>query len=249
MSLSRDELEKLRIWLDHDPVGNAWVIHRVYHSDQVPKVLADDLDNPRAVVAFDSEHERLVLTAEDPDRLRELLDRLPTGAYHFSAVDLDLIPAMQAVMDVEIEEPTWLFNMKREDFRPTSVTETDPVRPEHAEMIAQRWLDTEATDYVRSRIDTGMTAGIYVEGELVAWDMTHLETDDVVMLGFLHVRTPYRGRGYAKTVATAMLKEVFASGKMPICHVFQDNEGSINLSEKMGFRKVKKQVWGTAKKV
>ncbi len=248
MDLSEGELARIRTWLEQDPAGNAWVIHRIFHGEPGPEVLFDDLDDLQAVAVFDLEQGSLCLTATDSDRLREVLSKLPAGDYHFSAVDLDLIPIMEEVMEVEIEEPTWLFDMKHEDFRPTSVMETEPVRPEHAEMIAQRWLDSEATDYVRSRIETGMTAGIYVDGELAAWDMTHLETDDVIMLGFLHVRKPYRGRGYAKTTATALLERVFALGKTPVCHVFQDNDVSINLSEQMGFKKIKRQVWGRATK-
>ncbi len=248
MSLPQAELGKIGSWLKRDPAGNALVISRVLHADRAPEILYDDIDDLHAVVAFDREKGRMVLTATDSHRLRQLLIGLPSGEYHFSAVDLDLIPVLEELMEVDSEVPAWLFNMKREDFHPTSVVATEPVRVEHAEMIAKNWLDEDAADYVRSRIDKGPTAGIYVNGELVAWDMTHLETDDVVMLGFLHVMEPHRGKGYAKTVATAMLEKVFSSGRMPVCHVFEDNHVSINLSEQMGFRRIKKQVWGKARK-
>lgn len=248
MSLSEGELQKIRSWLNRDPAGNALVISRVFHGERAPEILYDDIDDLQAVVAFDKGRGRLVLTATDPSRLRQLLRGLPPGEYHFSAVDLDLVPVLEEVMEVDAEEPAWLFNMKREDFQPISVIDSEPVKVEHAEMIAENWLDEDAVDYVRSRIEKGPTAGIYIDGELVAWDMTHLETDDVVMLGFLHVREPHRGKGYGKTVATAMLEKVFASGRMPVCHVFQDNQVSINLSEEMGFRRIKRQVWGKARR-
>lgn len=247
MPLSEGELQKLRPWLSRDPAGNALVISRIFYTQPPPDVIYDDIDDLRAVVAFDQDRGRLVLATTDRARLRLLLRKLPPGEYHFSAVDLDLVPVIAEVMEVHIEEPAWLFNMKLEDFRPTSVVDTKPVRAEHAEMIAKNWLDADAADYVRSRIETGPTAGIYVGSELVAWDMTHAETNDVVMLGFLHVLESHRGKGYAKTVATAMLKKVFASNRMPVCHVFQDNQISINLSEQMGFRRIKKQVWGRAR--
>jgi len=97
---------------------------------------------------------------------------------------------------------------------------------------------------VESRIRRGLNAAIYENAEPVGWYMTHLETDEAVMLGFLHVLDPYRGRGYAKSLSCALVKQAFAKGKVATCHVYTDNEPSIRLMEGLGFRRVSIQAWG-----
>lgn len=237
----------LKAWLDRDPVGNAYLVHRAFFEAGERRVLVDDADRPTAMVVAGAEG-RLV-AGGDGDALRGLLQELPSGAYHIAALDVDLLPAVEEVMETETETPAWLFRVEEGALRPTRVQETRPVRPEHAGMIAERWLGgAEAEDYVRARIEGGPTAGIYVDGELVAWDLTHVETDQAAILGFLHVRRPYRGRGFAKTVTTAVCDAVFGAGKIAGCHVFEDNEVSLRLTESMGFQRLKRQVWGRGRK-
>lgn len=236
----------LRAWLNQDPVGNAYLIHRAFVADPRGRVYVDDPDRPAAVVV--AGEGRLVAGGEG-EALGGLLSDVPPGEYHFSALDVDLLPVLDEAMEVEAETPAWLFELGEGDLRPTRVCGTSPVRPEHARMIAARWLGgVEAEDYVRARIVEGPSAGVYVKGELVAWDLSHLETGRVVMLGFLYVREAHRGRGYAKTVTTAMCEEVFARGKVAGCHVFEDNDVSLRLTEAMGFRRRRRQVWGRGRK-
>lgn len=231
-------------------MGNAQVIYRGFCCPERAEILVDYPSQPQAVVVLDREKGRLALASKNSSRAVELLERLPPGEYHISSVDLDLVPALEAVMDVEMEETVWLFRMERRDFRPHTVCKTQPVTIDDARMIAEHWWpEGNAYEYVRSRIEQGPTEGVYVDNDLVAWDMTHLETDKVVMLGFLHVKEPHRGKGYAKTVATAMCRRVFEMGKIPACQVFQDNEVSLRLTEAIGFRRVKRQAWGKGLKV
>lgn len=236
----------LRQWLDRDPVGNVFVIAHAFPPQGTAQIWIDDPAAPRAVLALEPKRGRLALTATHSGALEALLDELPPGEYPFSAVDLEFVPVLEGRGEVELHEPAWLYRMAPEDYRATNVHETAPVRPEDAARIAQRWApDRNAVAYVRSRIETGMTAGIYEDGELVAWDMTHVETEDVVVLGFLYVARRYRGRGYAKTVTSALLERVFALGKTPAIHVTESNEIALGFSEGMGFRRVKRQAWGT----
>jgi ribosomal protein S18 acetylase RimI-like enzyme len=246
VALSRKALQVLRGWLDEDPVVNAHVINRAFFQPAESEILTDDPSDPRAVVVLQREQGRIALAAREPSKLVGALERLPPGEYHISSVDLELVPVMESVMEVKVENPVWLFRMERKDFRPHTVCETRPIPVEHARMIAEHWWpEGDASPYVRSRIEEGLSAGIFVDGDLVAWDLTHFETDRVVMLGFLHVKEAFRGRGYAKTVTTAMCEKVFDEGKIPACQVYTDNEAALKLTEAIGFRRVKRQAWGT----
>jgi len=52
-----------------------------------------------------------------------------------------------------------------------------------------------------------------------------------------------RGKGYAKSMGSALIKEILGRGKIPACHVREDNTPSLVLTEGLGFRKVRQQVW------
>lgn len=249
MQLPNGATDPLRRWLARDPVGWAHVTHLAFGNPEEVAIHVDDPQRPRSVVVHHAGRNRLVVASERPEALVPVLEELPDGEYGLSSVDLAFVPALEEILDVELNTPVWLFRLDPDRFRPHAVVETEPVRAEDAPIIAEHWNpERDAVDYVRGRIREGITSAIYRGGEPVAWDMTHFETDTVVMLGFLHVREPWRGKGYAKTVTTANVRKVLARGKIPCAQVFQDNEVSLNLTESMGFVRVKQQAWGQARK-
>ncbi|MCJ2531986.1 MAG: GNAT family N-acetyltransferase [Candidatus Thermoplasmatota archaeon] len=250
MDADAEDLRRVRTWLDRDPVRYAHVIHLLSLAASQVQVWIDDPRRPRAVLAIRHDSRRLVAAAESPEKVRALLDLVPRGAYRLTSVDVELVPHLQEALEATFRTPVWLYRMGPQDLRPSRVAETRPVKPSEAPMIAGLWApERDAVGYVRRRVEEGITSGIAVDGELVAWDMTHLETDRVVMLGFLHVKEAYRGRGYAKTVTTATAEKVFAEGKIAAAEVFEDNLPSLRLTEGVGFRRVRRQVWGDGTKV
>ena len=239
------DLHLLDAWLDREPVRYAHVIHMVRLPPEEVRLWVDDRQRPRAVLAVRPETGGLTAAAAPAANLRRLVDLPPAGRYRFTSVDLGLVPYLEEGFETEWGTPVWLYRMAPEDLRPTREAETRPVRPSEADMIAAHWSpNRDRRAYVRRRIEEGITSGIEVDGELVAWDMTHFETDRVVMLGFLHVKEAYRGRGFAKTVTTATAGKVFAKGKVAAAQVFEDNRASLRLTEGMGFRRVGRQIWG-----
>lgn len=236
-------LRSLRGWLDGEPIRHAHVVHLLTSPNT--KILVNDAERPRSVLLLAPGTGRISAASERPEDLGPLIDALPPGSYRLTSLDLGLLPTFEGRMELSLRPPVWLYRMRPEDFRPFRGQATRPVGVSEAEMIARRWNpDRDATEYVRRRIQEGVSSGIYVNGELVAWDMTHFETDRVVMLGFLHVKEAYRGQGYAKTVTTATVEKVFAKGKTPAAEVFEDNLPSLRLTEAMGFQKVQRRVWG-----
>lgn len=239
----------MRSWLQNEPVRFAHVIHLLsLPADQV-RMWVDDDRRPRAVLAIRPETGGLVAAADSAEDLRALVGDVPTGTYRFRSVDVEVVPHLERELSTTLGTPVWLYEMDPADLRPTHVADTRPVLPSEAPMIAGLWSPKrDRSAYVRRRIEEGITSGVEVDDELVAWDMTHFETDRVVMLGFLHVKEAHRGRGYAKTVTTATAEKVFAKGKIAAAEVFEDNPASLRLTESMGFRRVRRQVWGDAVK-
>lgn len=227
----------------------AHVLHFLSLPGREVRTWVDDNRRPRAVLGVRPETRRLVAAAEPSHRLEGLLDLLPRGEYRLTSVDAELVPAFEQALEVTFRTPVWLYQLRQQDLRPSRGVATRPIEASQASMIAALWSpERDATAYVRRRIEEGITSGVEVDGELVAWDMTHFETDRVVMLGFLHVKEAYRGRGYAKVVTTSTAEKVFAKGKMAAAEVFEDNLPSLRLTEGMGFQRVKRQVWGDGMK-
>lgn len=237
-------------FLRQDPLKNATVIHRMFHHPDFTFAFADALPEPKAVLALapsdsaDRPHQ-FALHAVDAEASRRVIGAVPPGFCVYHIADEIAFAPVRERLRVGWWGDAVYFAMKPEDFHDAQDHEVQRLRPEHAERIARIWApEWPASRYVRSRIEDGPSAAIYEGEELVAWYLTHLETDDVVMLGFLHVLEAHRRKGYARSLSYAMIRQVLAKGKTPACHVYTDNEPSIRLMESLGFRRVCIQAWG-----
>ncbi|HYS71714.1 MAG TPA: GNAT family N-acetyltransferase [Thermoplasmata archaeon] len=250
MSVLVDDREILRPLLWRDRIRNATVIHRTFHNPDFALAFADQVPDPHAVLAVkpseagDTPHQ-FALHAADPLAAVRVLQAVPPGFTIFHLADELAFPAVKERLRVGWWGEAIYYRLDRDDFRDQQAHAVEPVDPKHAARIAKIWApDWPAEGYVRSRIQNGLNGAIYEDGEPVAWYLTHLETDDVVMLGFLHVLDAYRRKGYARSLSSALIKATFAKGKVPCCHVYTDNEPSIRLMEGLGFKRVCLQAWG-----
>ncbi|MBW6458686.1 MAG: GNAT family N-acetyltransferase [FCB group bacterium] len=86
--------------------------------------------------------------------------------------------------------------------------------------------------YICDRLQRDISVGIRIAGRLVAWGFTH----DDGALGFLYVLKAYRGRGYASSVLQELIRLRRQTGKPVFCNIVPDNDPSISLVRKTGFR-------------
>jgi len=250
VSVLVEDREALRPLLFRDPIRNATVINRVFHNPEFTLAFADQLPEPSAVLALkpskagDAPHQ-FALHARNALAAVRVLKAVPPGMSIFHVADELAFPTLKGRLRVGWWGEAIYYRLDPKDFRDVQAHEVQPLDPKFAAKVAKVWApEWPAEGYVRSRIEHGLNGTICEDGEPVAWYLTHLETDDVVMLGFLHVLDAYRHRGYAKALSCALVKEIFAKGKAPCCHVYTDNEASIRLMEGLGFRRVCLQAWG-----
>ena len=239
----------MRPFLDAAPVENAVVWDRVFQNPDYQEVYVDRLP-PRALLAMTrpgshGDATGFALHAVDPAAAGPLVRLLPPGPAFGHVTDLALLDPVKARAEKVDARPAWLYRLDAKDFVDQQRHEVRPLDPRWAPMIARLWdPDWPAEGYVRRRIEKGPSFGVYVDGELVGWDMTHFETDRVVMMGFLHVLEGHRGKGYARSMGSALVRWILDRGKIPACHIYADNAASIELTERLGFHKVKQQAWG-----
>jgi GNAT superfamily N-acetyltransferase len=94
-------------------------------------------------------------------------------------------------------------------------------------------------EYIKERIEKGISAGI-VEGEtLVAWALTH----DDNSLGFLHVLPDFRKKGYGKDIVKSLIYQKRKENKLVFLNVEPTNMNSMNLVNKIGFVQDRRISW------
>ncbi len=218
-----------------------------------PKETYVDAEPPRAALAvvrppWAEGDAGIGMHAVDPKAAAELMPFWPKGPVFLHLGEEWMLPLVETRAERIDVGVFWLFQLDGREFVDHEGPGVRPLEPAWGDMIGKVW-DPEwghAGAYVRSRIEAGHAYAVYVDGKPVAWAFLHFETPEVAMMGFLHVLEPYRGKGYARSVASALAKDVLARGKIPALHVKTDNVPSLELTASLGFHRVKTQVWGDA---
>jgi len=173
------------------PLWNALPTHRVFHTPASERdVFVDRMDDIRALMTVGRGSPSVVsMAGGDDDALQALLDSLEGGKeYRFHALDVRPADLVRRSFEVQSDNPSWFYTLERKDFVGDIGHEISPLVPEDAETINEHWNPGEdSAGYIRSRIEKGPAFGMRVDGKLVAWDATHLETDRAIMVGLLHV--------------------------------------------------------------
>ncbi len=239
-------------FLGSDPVTTAVAWNRAFDMEG-PRELYIDGDPPQAFLAsvrpraFGGDG-AIAMHAVDPRSARELLPAWPRGPTTVHLTEEWMLPFVEERAETFDGGIFWLFELDAKDFQDGEGPGAEPLDPKWGDKIGKVW-DPDwdlAGAYLRSHIAAGHAYAVYEGGEPVAWSLLHFETPKVAMMGFLHVLEPYRGRGYARSVSSALVKDILARGKIPALHVKTDNVPSLELTASLGFHRVKKQVWGDA---
>ena len=238
--------------LRQDPVTTAVVWNRAFDMEG-PKETYVDREPARAALAvvrppWGDGGAGVAMHATDPRAARELMAVWPKGSVFLHLTEEWMLPLVQDRAETFDGEAFWLFELDPRDFQDREEPGVKPLDPKWGEMIGKIW-DSDwdrAGPFVSSRIEAGHAYAVYEDGKPVAWAFLHFETPDVSMMGFLHVLEPHRRKGYARSVSSALIKDILARGKTPALHVALDNVPSLELTASLGFHKVKKQVWGDA---
>ena len=244
----RDAVQR---FLDADPVGTAFVWERGIRPD-VPTTAFTVGAPPRAVLGivrpgWADGAAGLAMHALRPDDAGALLEAWPSGPVFVHLTEEWMRPLAESRARHLDLSRYWLFRLDAEDFVDHEAAGVRPLGPEWASLVAHHWSpDWEATGYVRSRINAGPAFAIFDGGKPVAWVLTHVETPTVSVIGFIHVLDPYRRRGYALSLTSAMVKDILRRGKLPALHVQTENTASLDLVCKLGFRRLKRQLFGEA---
>ena len=85
-------------------------------------------------------------------------------------------------------------------------------------------------EYIRQRITAGAMYGIFLEGKLAGFGGIHREGS----FGMLYVEEDSRRIGAGASLEAYVINRMLEKGWTPYCHIFEDNQASLRLQEKLG---------------
>jgi GNAT superfamily N-acetyltransferase len=233
-------------------VSTAVVWNRAFDMEG-PKELYLSGSPPRGVLAvarpsWSEGASGIAMHAVDPEAAQDLMSAWPHGPVFLHLTEEWMLALVEPQTETFDGGIFWLFELDPKDFVDGERPGVRPLEPEWADLVGRTWDPDwdRAGPYVRSRIEAGHAYAVYEDGQPVAWALLHFETERVSMMGFLHVLQPHRGKGYARSVSSALVKDILKRGKVPALHVKTDNVPSLELTSSLGFHRVKKQVWADA---
>ncbi len=245
-----EDRESIRPFLEGDPVGNAVAWDRVFQQENYE--VYGEGEPLEGVLAIQRARRAdrpnvIALHAANAGAAGALTALVPKGFTLMHLTEEFPIPVLEPRASEFHPLPAWLFRLDAKDFVDHPDSQIRPLEPSFAGLVAGLWEpDWPAEGYVRRRIEIGPTAAIYDDGNLIAWALTHMVTNRVGVIGMVHVQEGFRRKGLARAVVAAVSRELFQGGKIPALHAYVDNAASLSLFPTLGFRRVRRQVWGDA---
>jgi len=243
-----DDAEAVRPLLEADPLATVRMRNLLFRLRPPDlRVLVDDPASPAAVLV-NNDGEFWDLHAPDVEQGRQMLDALqPDGRERvFAGVAEPLAAHLRERHELVFDTPCTLFVLARAaDLRERDAAqEISALAPEHTDQVSAAWpLGThegfDKRGYLGSRIEQGPTAAVFEQGRLAAFVLTHADGS----LGVLHTEPDFRGRGLARAVLQAQVRQIIASGAPVFGYVIRGNDAAEQLMASVGLTRVREAVW------
>lgn len=99
--------------------------------------------------------------------------------------------------------------------------------------------DECSLEFIKDNLKNRPSSVYRINGILIAWVLLH--RDDSI--GIMYTKKEYRGQNIAYELSMNVLKKVIKSGRIPFIHVAKENEHSLLLAKKCGFKIKKLVIW------
>lgn len=133
-------------------------------------------------------------------------------------------------------------------FRPRVAHGVTRLRPEHREDVVDLYGEASRTYFTPERLDREIYFAVYVDGRIVSAAGTHVRSHEagLAAVGNVLTRMPYRDRGMATTVTSAVTEAALADHRDVVLNVREDNGAAIAVYERLGYRLYARFVEGPA---
>lgn len=193
------------------------------------------------IVKGTSDRDWIYISSESQEELKTIKAKLERNDNCFAAIEDWMIPILEDGSIIKWKLSTLRLFLPTNIIFPDSNYMVTDLKMEDAEFIYENsdYKEYIPMEYIRDRIQKGASSGIYNSNNLVAWAITQ----DDGALGFLHVLTEYRLKGYARAIVKDLVKKVRAQGNIPFVHIEEKNYKSMKLTLSLGFKKDRVVNW------
>ncbi len=194
------------------------------------------------VLRGESDHPWVYISSPNEQELTTVIKTLTKNDRFFAVIEDWMLPALTAGNALVWQLSTMKLVLPQHiTFPQKPESHITPLSVSDAQYLYEHsmYQGVTSSDYIRNRIQNGLSAGIHDSGKLVAWALTH---DDSAM-GFLHVLPAYRRMGYAYELTVYLINQLRKQGRIPFVQIEETNVKSMRLAEKLGFRKDRRVHW------
>jgi hypothetical protein len=123
-------------------------------------------------------------------------------------------------------------------FRPRVAHTTVRLGPEHLEDLVELYGESSRSYFTPQRLAREIYFAIYVDGRIASAAGTHVRSAEagIAAVGNVLTRIPYRARGMATTVTSAVTSAALEEHRDVVLNVRDSNEPALSVYERLGYR-------------
>lgn len=173
-----------------------------------------------------------------------LLTKLTDQDVFFAALDPELGPAVIAAKgNPTYHEVLGKYVLPMDAPLPQPKHTVVPLPIEYATLVDEHWTlsshDEGSLGYVKSRLEHGPTAAVFIDGHIIGWCATHSDHAP----GFIYVQKEYRNQGIASDLTISIVQQQRTQGYPSYISIVDSNEKSKAVAQKLGFKKTGQLLW------
>jgi GNAT superfamily N-acetyltransferase len=193
------------------------------------------------IITGTSDYTWAYLSVPDEEEMSALLARFDFKSLYFANVEEWMIPHLTRNHRIEWRLSTHRYYLPIDVMVDLPANECKSLSHEDVSYIYQHspYKDYTSEPYIRERIEKDISAGIWLDGELAGWGLTH----DDSSLGFLNVLAKYRGQGVGENIFRSLIHGKREQQKAVFVNVEPHNKQSINLLTKLGLEFDRQVSW------
>ena len=232
-----DEINKALNLLEKDKINNISIINFIKNN----KVLSTDFIGSSVLIRGVSDRSWVYISCKDKDEVLAIKSKLNKDDISFSSIEEWMFPLLIEGKKIVWDLLTEQYYLPNDVPLPDPKYKTIPLTENDAQIVYSNseYKDYISLEYVKERIQKGVSSGLHINNELVSWAMTQ----DDGAIGFLHTLDNFRRKGYGECVTLSIIEKLRNASEIPFAYAEISNKRSINLMTKFGFVFIKKIHW------
>jgi GNAT superfamily N-acetyltransferase len=180
-----------------------------------------------------SDYQWAYLCGDNPEELFEVLEQFNFATPYFANVEDWMLPAITHMHRIDWKLTTHRYYLLDDKFIEPPAQTFQRLEPGMARHIYElsAYKDYTSEGYIRDRLDKDISIGLWQDGELVGWGLTH----DDASLGFLNVLPQWQAKGLGEAILRALILKKREMDLPVFVNIEPHNIQSINLIKKLGF--------------